>query len=205
MSSPESEARKTIHSIQDRLKKEQIIRHNLAPPKSIEEKRFEYYFRTDAPIARSSENIVTGKRVQKLASDAENIRNWVINHAASYFEQPSYRTEDEEGWVYVGGGFQINANNVTKPSSIPDYLLCVCEEESVHNSSVSIFFSLIEGAKENNYSLDIDYNNLRLLYRSFKKPLEGMPEEDAIVIEDLLTRVKTHLEEQTGTQFEDRP
>lgn len=202
MARPESEVEQAIYSIRDRLTKAQIIKNALGRPQDAIETFLGKLKSTDTPIARRSEAIVSAKRAQQIEHSADDIRNWMINHAPTYDEEPSFRVEDESGWGYRDSGFQISADDITKPSSLESHYLLSITEISPHDSAVSVWFAVLGGKR---YNLELRFfaepiteerlarERALLEYRSDDKAFGDMPEDDSIIIADLLKRVSSHL------------
>ncbi len=202
MISPERSALTVISTIRDRLERMKIFKDTVARPLSSQEVLLASIFQTDTPVGRTSESITLENRVEGIKDKVANIRNWLTEHAPRYEEQPSARVWDEEGWAYEDGGFQISADNVTKPSNLSTKFLLSIFEVLPLDPPVNLWFSVIEDAGEQKYNLELSFleedgePDKNIEYISNKKSFEKMPEEDAVIIEDLLTRVTDHLTEQ---------
>lgn len=205
MASPENSAGQVIHTIKDRLSRAQTIRNTFGQPETAAESFGKALFSADTSIGRSSEAVIDQQKAEELEARSTSIRNWLIDHAPTYDEEPSFRIDDESGWAYRGIGFQVGADDITKPSSLSaKHLLCVTEV-SPHDPTVHVALDITEEYPENRFSLDLGFFNVNinveenprkqpiLIYRSEDKPFREMPEDDAVIIEDLLTRVSNHL------------
>lgn len=206
MANLENDAGRAIQAIRDRLTRAQTVRETFGHPQSAEERLLGTMIGADTPIARSSESIISPEPADKIERSADGVRTWMTAHAPTYDEQPSFRVEDESGWGYRGGGFEISADDITKPSSLANYYLLSISETSPYEPTADIWFSVTKDNGDRNYNLEVKFfatSNLRgqergrerILreYRSDNKPFREMPEDDAIIVEDLLERVTTHL------------
>ncbi len=203
MVNPESAAGKIIHNIHERLQKAQAARNTFVGPKSAEERLLAAITGANTPIARTTESVISPERARGIVTRTEVVRNWIVNNAPSYDEEPSSRVDDEEGWAYNGGGFEISADDVTKPSSlVTPFLLSITESPSIHEPIADIWFSVLNG---NEYALSIRFfrqnDTLRRRgilheYISNQGSFEEMPEDDAIIIEDVIGRTIRHLTDQ---------
>ena len=197
MANLENVAGRAIHNIDDRLTKAQIVRDSVGKPVSAEERLLRAITGAETPIARS-EAVIEPQIAGELLTRATSIRNWLIDHAPTYEEEPSSRVDDETGWAYNQGGFEISADNTTKPSSLSTAYLLSITEGSPHYPSAEVWFSVVE---DNQYNLSIRFfktpervqGQVRHEYTSFDKTFGEMPEDDGVIVEDLLTRVSTHL------------
>lgn len=202
MANPESIAGRTIHGIQDRLQKAQKVRDYFVGPQSAEERLLAAITGANTPIARTTEFIISPDRVQSIVAKAELVRDWIMNHAPSYYEEPNSQREDEAGWTYTRGGFDMSADDITKPSSVETIFPLTIAETSPYEPTAQVWFSIQE---DHRYNLEIRFmgrdgrGRERILqeYISDLKPFTEMPEEDAVIIEDLLVRVAAHLREQS--------
>lgn len=200
MANPENAAGKIIHVIHDRLQKAQVFKDAFTQPQSPEEALLARIIgRNDTPIARTTESIVSPDRAQGIVARTEVIRNWIITNAPPYDEEPGSQVDDEEGWAYIGGGFDMTADDITKPSSLnTQYLLSIVDNTSLYEPLTDVWFAAVE---DNKYNLAIHFfgEERKILheYGSYERPFEEMPEDDAVIIEDLLVRATAHLAEQS--------
>lgn len=200
MANPESAAGNTIHTLRDRLQRAQGVKDYFKGSQSAAEKLFQVFSTTDTPFARS-EIIASPEQTQKIINDSNSIRTWVIEHAATYAEEPSSRVDDEEGWAYTGEGFMMSADDTTKPSNLSTKFLLSIFEISPHDPFADLWFSVVECVGGNKYTLNIDFHQndkigQKKVYQSYiseEKSFREMPEDDATIIGDLLTRVSNHL------------
>lgn len=197
MTNAENAAGRTIRNIHDRLTKTRIFKNVAGRPLTAKEKLLKAIISPETPIARS-EIFIPPEKAQALLSSANNVRTWIISHAATYTEEPNSRVDDEEGWSYNQGGFEMSADDATKPSSLSSVFLLSITETSPHDPSVEVWFSIVQ---DNKYNLEIRYfktperkqGEVIDTYISDDKSVEEMAENDGVIIEDLLIRVSAHL------------
>lgn len=145
---------------------------------------------------------------QSIVHRTEKARDWLIKNAPTYEQEPRARVADESGWAYLGKRFQLTADDITKPSSLEaPFLLSVTEISSIHYSQADVWFA-VSGYNFSGYNLELKFFDIadqrreKIVreYISDNNPFEEMPEDDAIIIDDLIERTIAHLIEQTITK-----
>ena len=180
MANPESAAERVIHNIRNRLQRAQVVHDTLVGTQSAKERLLAAINRANTPIARTTESVISPERARGIVTRTEFVRDWIVNNAPSYDEDPSSRVDDEEGWAYNGGGFEISADDITKPSTLETpFLLSITESPSIHEQN--------------------GQRGIPLEYTSNQRSFEEMPEDDAIIVEDITDRVTAYLTAQNLT------
>lgn len=202
MINPESEVGKVIHSVRDRLNDTATFRSAFGFPKESREKRLlDAIFPRNTSIARSNEVIIPPERADEIERKADVVRNWLMTNGAP--------NEDRNGFMYRGfvrDGLTVKAGDDTNMASTGDVeVLLTVLETSPHDPSVKVYFDVIVKNLRKTYNLHISFyanpnpGNERAVYRyhSGQKPFREMPEDDAVIVEDLLSRVDSQLTQES--------
>lgn len=208
MAVPEILVAQRISAIHKRLQRAERVKEFLKGFQSAEDRILATLMGNDTPIAKTTETIALPAQTQNMSHKAQQVRDWLMKHAPTYEEKPSARVDDESGWAFIGERFEMSADDITQPSSLEQpFLLSVTEISSIHYPQADVWFA-VAGDDFSKYNLRLkffdkaDQHRERIVqeYISDDKSFEEMPEDDAIIVGDLIERTIAHLTEQTITK-----